>query len=296
MEKSLYTSNLRNYKKIYQGKVRDVYEVDDENLLIVTTDRISVFDTILPTPIPNKGKILNRISLNWFERYKNIIENHLAKIKIDDLNISKDECELIKERSIVVKKCKAIPAEAIVRGYIIGSGYKEYKETGSICDIELPKNLRISSKFESPIFTPSTKANVGDHDENISYKEFSNLIGDKTAKQIKDISLEIFNDASEYLIGKNIILADTKFEFGITDESKLVLIDEILTPDSSRFWPLETYSEGENPISLDKQYIRDYIKNTSWKDGDAIPDLPDEVVRQTMQKYEDLENIIFSWG
>ncbi|MBH32135.1 MAG: phosphoribosylaminoimidazolesuccinocarboxamide synthase [Gammaproteobacteria bacterium] len=294
MEKSLYTSNLRNYKKIYQGKVRDVYEVDDENLLIVTTDRISVFDTILPTPIPNKGKILNQISLNWFKRYRNIIENHLAKIKIDELNLSQDERELIKERSTVVKKCKAIPAESIVRGYIIGSGYKEYKKTGSICDIELPKNLVISSKFKSPIFTPSTKADVGDHDENISYKKFSNLVGDKIAKQIKNISLEIFNDASKYLIRKNIILADTKFEFGITSEDKLVLIDEILTPDSSRFWPLETYSEGENPISLDKQYIRDYIINTSWKDGDPMPALPNEVVSQTMKKYKDLENIIFS--
>ncbi len=292
MKNILHTSDIKSLKKIYQGKVRDIYEVDQNNILIVSTDRVSVFDTILPTPIPEKGIILNKVSNFWFKKFSEQIDNHLSNININELKITDSDYDQIEDRSVVVKKLSALPIEAIVRKYLIGSGYSDYLSKGSICNIPLPENLKMASKLPDLIFTPSSKAKVGEHDINIEFNEMVEIIGLDHSKSIKEISLEIFKNAEKHLIKKNIILADTKFEFGLSKKGKLILMDEILTPDSSRFWLADTYEEGVSPASLDKQFIRDYVKSISWVDTLPPPELPENIVEKTYNKYKDLEKIL----
>jgi len=294
MKNILHTSNIKSLKKIYQGKVRDIYEVDENNILIISTDRVSVFDVVLPTPIPEKGIILNKVSNFWFKKFEGLVKNHLSNINIQDLKISDDEYEQIEGRSVIVKKLKALPIESIVRSYLIGSGYSDYLSKGSICDIELPKDMKMASKLPNIIFTPSTKAEIGNHDININFTEMKKLIGDKISKAVKDVSVKIFREAEDFLSNKDIILADTKFEFGLEDTGKLVLMDELLTPDSSRFWLSKSYEEGISPLSLDKQFIRDYVKSISWSDTMPAPELPDDIVEKTFEKYKDLKKILMS--
>ncbi len=294
MKNILHTSNIKSLKKIYQGKVRDIYEVDENNILIISTDRVSVFDVVLPTPIPEKGIILNKVSNFWFKKFEGLVENHLSNINIQDLKISDDEYEQIEGRSVIVKKLKALPIESIVRSYLIGSGYSDYLSKGSICDIELPKDMKMASKLPNIIFTPSTKAEIGNHDININFTEMKKLIGDKISKAVKDVSVKIFREAEDFLSNKDIILADTKFEFGLEDTGKLVLMDELLTPDSSRFWLSKSYEEGISPLSLDKQFIRDYVKSISWSDTMPAPELPDDIVEKTFEKYKELKKILMS--
>ena len=252
---------------------------------------MSVFDTILPTPIPEKGIILNKVSNFWFKKFSEQIDNHLSNININELKITDSDYDQIEDRSVVVKKLSALPVEAIVRKYLIGSGYSDYLSKGSICNIQLPENLKMASKLPDLIFTPSSKAKVGEHDINIEFNEMVEIIGLDYSKSIKEISLEIFKNAEKHLI-KNIILADTKFEFGLSKKGKLILMDEILTPDSSRFWLADTYEEGVSPASLDKQFIRDYVKSISWVDTLPPPELPENIVEKTYNKYKDLEKIL----
>ena len=294
MKNILHTSDIKSLKKIYQGKVRDIYEIDNSHILIVSTDRISVFDVILPTPIPEKGIILNNVSNFWFKKFSSIISNHIAEYNINDLKISDKEYDEIEGRYVIVKKLKALPVESIVRNYLIGSGYSDYLSSGSICGIELPANLKMASKLPELIFTPSTKAELGDHDINISFNKMSEILGRENSISIRDISLKIFIDASKILNDKNIILADTKFEFGLSETGEITIMDEILTSDSSRFWLSESYEEGISPVSLDKQFIRDYVKSISWNDTMPAPALPEDIVEKTYEKYKDLNRILTS--
>ena len=283
---TLYRSNIKSFPLSSSGKVRDIYNIDDEHLLIVTSDRLSAFDVILPDPIPGKGSILTEVSNFWFERSKNIIPNHLSDLAIKDIIDKKVELEILKGRAIVVRKLKPLPIEAVIRGYLIGSGWEDYKRTGKVCGVCLPVGLKQAEKLPKPIFTPATKANVGDHDENIDFERVKNLIGDNFANQIRNISLKIYSEAVEYAIGKGIIIADTKFEFGVDEDNQLVLIDELLTPDSSRFWPIESYKIGISPPSFDKQYVRDYLETLNWNKKPPGPKLPDEIIKKTSEKYQ----------
>ena len=292
MKNILHSSQINSLEKIYQGKVRDIYEVDKNNILIISTDRVSVFDVVLPTPIPKKGIILNEVSNFWFNKFSNLVDNHISSLSINDLKITDKEFDEIEGRYVIAKKLKPLPIESIVRSYLIGSGYSDYLSNGSICNIELPENLKMASKLQNLIFTPSSKAEIGDHDINISFDEMSNVIGISNTENIKKISLEIFHFAAEHLKLNNIILADTKFEFGLSEYGQLVLMDELLTSDSSRFWLEETYQEGISPPSLDKQFIRDYVKSISWNDTMPAPELPDDIVLKTSEKYEYLRNIL----
>ena len=292
MKNILHTSNIKSLKKIYQGKVRDVYEVDHDHLLIISTDRVSVFDIILPTPIPEKGIILNNVSNFWFKKFNNIINNHLSRFDASKLKISDEEYNEIEGRFVIAKKLKPVPIESIVRNYLIGSGYSDYITTGKICGIDLPENLKMASKLPNLIFTPSSKAALGDHDVNISFEEMREIIGDQNSSLIKKVSLKIFDEASKILESKNIILADTKFEFGTSADGELTIMDEILTSDSSRFWLSDSYEEGISPVSLDKQFIRDYVKSISWNDTMPAPELPDYIVEKTYEKYKDLNRML----
>ena len=292
MKNILHTSNIKSLKKIYQGKVRDVYEVDHDHLLIISTDRVSVFDIILPTPIPEKGIILNNVSNFWFKKFNNIINNHLSEFDVSKLKISDEEYNEIEGRFVIAKKLKPVPIESIVRNYLIGSGYSDYITTGKICGIDLPENLKMASKLPNLIFTPSSKAALGDHDVNISFEEMREIVGDQNSSLIKKVSLKIFDEASKILESKNIILADTKFEFGTSADGELTIMDEILTSDSSRFWLSDSYEEGISPVSLDKQFIRDYVKSISWNDTMPAPELPDYIVEKTYEKYKDLNRML----
>ena len=292
MKNILHTSNIKSLKKIYQGKVRDVYEVDHDHLLIISTDRVSVFDIILPTPIPEKGIILNNVSNFWFKKFNNIINNHLSGFDVSKLKISDEEYNEIEGRFVIAKKLKPVPIESIVRNYLIGSGYSDYITTGKIGGIELPENLKMASKLPNLIFTPSSKAALGDHDVNISFEEMRKIVGDQNSSLIKEVSLKIFDEASKILESKNIILADTKFEFGTSADGELTIMDEILTSDSSRFWLSDSYEEGISPVSLDKQFIRDYVKSISWNDTMPAPELPDYIVEKTFEKYKDLNRML----
>ena len=269
-------------KKISSGKVREIYEVDEKSLLIVVSDRISAFDVILPNEVPDKGKILNMISEFWFDYTKDIIKNHVISTKISDFPI---ECqnENYENRSMLVKKLKMVPIECIVRGYITGSGWKSYKENGTVCGIKLPEGLQESQKLDEPIFTPSTKAAEG-HDENISFEKTCEIIGIDLAQKIKNASIEIYKKCAEYALSRGIIIADTKFEFGIDEDGNLVLGDEVLTPDSSRFWPLDEYTVGKSQKSFDKQYLRDWLKANSWDASNPTP-IPADVIEVTRNKY-----------
>ena len=292
MKNILHSSQINSLEKIYQGKVRDIYEVDKNNILIISTDRVSVFDVVLPTPIPKKGIILNEVSNFWFNKFSDLVDNHISSLSVNDLKITDKEFDEIEGRYVIAKKLKPLPIESIVRSYLIGSGYSDYLSNGSICNIELPANLKMASKLPNLIFTPSSKAEIGDHDINISFDEMSNVIGISNTENIKKISLEIFHFAAEHLKLNNIILADTKFEFGLSEYGQLVLMDELLTSDSSRFWLEETYQEGISPPSLDKQFIRDYVKSISWNDTMPAPELPDDIVLKTSEKYEYLRKIL----
>ena len=292
MKNILHTSNIKSLKKIYQGKVRDVYEVDHDHLLIISTDRVSVFDIILPTPIPEKGIILNNVSNFWFKKFSNIINNHLSGFDVSKLKISDEEYNEIEGRFVIAKKLKPVPIESIVRNYLIGSGYSDYITTGKICGIDLPENLKMASKLPNLIFTPSSKAALGDHDVNISFEEMREIVGDQNSSLIREVSLKIFDEASKILESKNIILADTKFEFGTSADGELTIMDEILTSDSSRFWLSDSYEEGISPVSLDKQFIRDYVKSISWNDTMPAPELPDYIVEKTYEKYKDLNRML----
>lgn len=279
-------TNISEYPLISRGKVRDIYEIDSEKLLIVTTDRMSAFDVVLHDPIPYKGVILNLLTIFWMDRFKDIVKNHLVETDVKNFpsNLKKYSDELEK-RAVIVKKAKPLPIECIVRGYISGSGWKDYQRTGSVCGHILPNNLRESEKLPEPIFTPSTKADVGDHDENITLGEAKKKIGTELFDRVEKISIEIYKRASEYADDKGIIIADTKFEFGLID-NELVLIDEVLTPDSSRFWPKDEYEPGRGQKSFDKQYLRDWLTENWDKKGDP-PKLPEEVIQNTKNKYRE---------
>lgn len=284
----LVLPKLKLFKK---GKVRNVYELND-GLLIVATDRISAFDVVLPTPIPYKGEILNQLSLFWFNKLKGIVENHI--ITADEAqypNLPDEYRKAVKHRSVYVKKANPILFECIVRGYISGSGWKEYQKTGSACGITLEKGLKESDKLSEPIFTPSTKADVGEHDENISFEKMKDKVGVELATKLRDLSLALYKTASDYAYSKGIIIADTKLEFGMYNDN-VILIDEIFTPDSSRFWPLDTYKPGESQISLDKQYIRDYLLKINWKSMNRLPELPPDVVKNTFNKYKQAYEVL----
>ena len=286
---ALYESHLPSLKLLARGKVRDIYEIDHEYMLIVTTDRLSAFDVILPNPIPDKGRVLTTVSNFWFNKLRDIIPNHLTHIPLEDILTDTAEYKQVEGRAIVVKKFTPLPVEAIVRGYLIGSGWKDYQLTGQVCGIQLPEGLQQAEKLPEPIFTPSTKAAVGEHDENVSFAQITALLGQQMAEQVRDASLKLYSEASVYAKQRGIIIADTKFEFGVDHAGKLHLIDEILTPDSSRFWSADDYKVGTNPPSFDKQYVRDYLETLDWNKTAPAPELPAEVAEQCAKKYREAE-------
>jgi len=284
MEPTVFETDFPKLNLLKRGKVRDMYDLG-ETLLMVATDRISAFDVIMPDPVPQKGKILTQISLFWFDAMKPVISNHVISSNVDDYpEICKPYAEMLRERSILVKKAKPLPVECVVRGYISGSGWKSYQESGIVCGIKLPDGLQESEKLPEPIFTPSTKEEVGIHDVNINFEEAVKIIGRNLAEKVKEISLSIYKKGAELADKKGIIIADTKFEFGIF-ENDIILIDELLTPDSSRFWPKESYSPGQSQKSYDKQYLRDYLISINWDKLPPAPFLPEEVVKNTREKY-----------
>ena len=284
---ALHESSLTSLPLLHRGKVRDIYEVDADHLLIVQTDRLSAFDVILPTPVPGKGKVLTAMSNFWFARLGHVIPNHLSGIAPEDVVKTAEERAQVKGRAFVVKKLKPLPIEAIVRGYLVGSGWKDYKKTGAVCGIELPAGLQEAQKLPQPLFTPSTKAAVGDHDENISFAEAQKLLGEARAEEVKNATLALYTEAADYALTRGIIIADTKFEFGVDDAGKLYLIDEALTPDSSRFWPADEYRVGSNPPSFDKQFIRDWLEASGWNKQPPAPEVPDDVLHKTTEKYRE---------
>jgi phosphoribosylaminoimidazole-succinocarboxamide synthase len=282
---ALYESQIRTLARIGRGKVRDIYAVGDDKMLIVTSDRLSAFDVVLSDPIPDKGRVLNEMANFWFERLGHIVPNQLTGIDPESV-VAEDERAQVRGRSVVVKKLKPLPIEAVVRGYIIGSGWKDYQKTGRICGIELPKGLQQAQKLPEPIFTPATKAESG-HDENISYPEVERLIGPELAAKVREVSIRLYKEASEYAASRGIIIADTKFEFGLDKNGELVLIDEVLTADSSRFWPKDSYKVGISPPSYDKQYVRDYLETLDWNKEPPAPALPADVIQRTSEKYRE---------
>lgn len=287
---ALYESSLPDLKLLARGKVRDMYEIDDQHLLIVTSDRMSAFDVILPDPIPGKGQVLTRVSNFWFHKMRNIIDNHLSDdLKLADVIPDPQLRQQVEGRAIIVKRLKPLPVEAIVRGYLIGSGWKDYQATGKVCGIELPQGLQQAQQLPEAIYTPSSKAEVGVHDENISYAQTVKLMGEDIAAQVRDVSIQLYTQAAEFAKERGIIIADTKFEFGLDETGKLYLIDEALTPDSSRFWPVEQYQIGISPPSFDKQYLRDYLETLDWNKTAPGPKLPEEVTQQCSAKYREAE-------
>ena len=283
----MFESQLRGLTRLHQGKVRDIYAVDDKHLLIVTTDRLSAFDVVLPNPIPGKGRVLTEISRFWFAKTRHIVPNHLADLTLEAVVMDAAERATLADRSMVVKKLKALPVEAVVRGYLIGSGWKDYQRTGSVCGVHLPADLQLAQALPEPIFTPATKAALGDHDENIDFKTMAGTIGTELAKRVCDTALALYRYAASHALARGIIIADTKFEFGLDDDGTLVLIDEALTPDSSRFWPVDTYRVGISPPSFDKQFVRDYLETLDWNKRAPGPQLPSAVIARTSEKYEE---------
>ena len=287
------TPIINNLELIAQGKVRDIYSIDKDHLLIVTTDRMSAFDVVLPDPIPGKGEILTQLSHYWFNQTENIVQNHLSddftpeEIIEDHTNI-----DYYKTRSMVVKRLKPLPIEAVVRGYLIGSGWKDYQNSGSVCGIALEDNLQMAAPFSEPIYTPATKAEFGEHDENISYEKTVDILGEDLARKVKDHAVAIYNYGVQHASKRGIIIADTKFEFGLDEDGALYLIDEVLTPDSSRFWAMEDYQLGISPPSFDKQYLRDYLETLDWDKTEPGPELPSEIIENTAAKYQSAYNII----
>ena len=282
---ALFESNLKSLPRLGKGKVRDIYAVGADKMLIVTSDRLSAFDVVLSDPIPDKGRVLNQMANFWFERLRHIVPNQLTGIDPEAV-VGEEERAQVRGRAVVVKKLKPLPIEAVVRGYVIGSGWKDYQKTGKICGIELPKGLQQAQKLPEPIFTPATKAESG-HDENISFQEVEKRIGAELARKVRDVSIRLYKEASEYAASRGIIIADTKFEFGLDGNSELVLIDEVLTADSSRFWPKDSYQVGISPPSYDKQFVRDYLETLDWNKEPPAPKLPPDVISRTSEKYKE---------
>lgn len=284
MPQPLLKTTIKSLKLIHQGKVRDIYDIDEKTMLLVSTDRLSAFDVILPTGIQNKGAMLTQMANFWFEKLGHIVPNHLTGIAPETV-VAADEVDQVRGRAVVVKKLKALPLEAIVRGYLVGSGWKEYQQKGTLCDIALPKGLQLAQQLPEPLFTPSSKAAVGDHDENISVAQVEELIGKNMTAQVAKAAIALYSEAAKYALTKGIIIADTKFEFGLDDKGVLHVMDEVLTPDSSRFWPAESYQIGSNPPSYDKQYVRDWLESCGWDKKPPAPALPADVAARTSAKY-----------
>jgi phosphoribosylaminoimidazole-succinocarboxamide synthase len=288
MSMPMQQSNLTSLPFLHRGKVRDIYAVGDDKLLVVQTDRLSAFDVILPDPIPGKGEVLTTMSNFWLDKLQHVIPNHLTGIDPESVvNTDADRAQ-VRGRAFVAKKLKPLPIEAIVRGYLVGSGWKDYQKTGKVCGIALPAGLREAEKLPEPLFTPSTKAAVGDHDENISFAQAVELLGEARAKQVRDATLALYSEAAEYAATKGVIIADTKFEFGVDEAGKMYLIDEALTPDSSRFWPADQYRVGSNPPSFDKQFVRDWLESSGWNKRAPAPNIPQEVLQKTADKYREV--------
>ncbi|WP_028225832.1 phosphoribosylaminoimidazolesuccinocarboxamide synthase [Paraburkholderia ferrariae] len=283
---TLYESTLRSLPLLGRGKVRDNYAVGNDKLLIVTTDRLSAFDVIMGEPIPGKGQVLNQMADFWFEKLKHVVPNHLTGVAPETV-VAPDEVEQVKGRAVVVKRLEPILVEAVVRGYLAGSGWKDYQATGAVCGVELPPGLSNAQKLPEPIFTPAAKAEMGHHDENITYEEMERRIGTELSRTIKEISIRLYKEAADYAATRGIIIADTKFEFGLDNQGQLYLMDEALTADSSRFWPADQYQVGSNPPSFDKQFVRDWLETQDWKKEPPAPKLPDEVVEKTSAKYQE---------
>ena len=284
---TVYRTSLRGLEKIHEGKVRDIYAAGPDALLIVTTDRLSAFDVVLPDPIPGKGEVLNRISEFWFARTAHLIPNHLTGRALQSVVSDPAERALLEGRAVIVKRLKALPIEAVVRGYLIGSGWKDYQKTGAVCGIPLPKGLPLAAQLPSPIFTPATKAAIGEHDENISFAETERLIGAPLAAQVRQSAIALYEFAAAHARARGILIADTKFEFGLDEHGTLTLIDEALTPDSSRFWPADAYRPGVNPPSFDKQFVRDYLETLDWNKCAPGPKLPSEIIVRTSENYRE---------
>jgi phosphoribosylaminoimidazole-succinocarboxamide synthase len=292
-DNTLFESRLSSLPLLGRGKVRDLYQAGDRHMLIVTTDRLSAFDVILPAPVPGKGRILTEISRFWFNKLAHIVPNHMADLPLTQF-LTDAEIRQLDGRGMLVHRLKPLPVEAVVRGYLIGSGWKDYQATGAVCGISLPPGLTQAERLPEPIFTPATKAEIGAHDENISFERVAELVGDSLATELRDVSLRLYKGAAEYALERGIIIADTKFEFGLDENGRLVWIDEALTPDSSRFWPLDGYRPGISPPSFDKQFVRDYLETLDWNKTAPGPQLPDDILRQTAGKYREALTLLAS--
>ncbi len=289
---ALFETNINSLPFLHRGKVRDIYAVDDDKLLIVQTDRLSAFDVILPTAVPGKGKLLTALSAFWFKKLAHIIPNHLTDIPPESV-VSPSERAQVSERAFVIRRLKPLPVEAIVRGYVIGSGWNDYQKTGKICGISLPPGLQQAEKLTNgAIFTPSTKAKAGAHDENITISEVERQLGDELTANVRDKAIRLYTEAADYAIRRGIVIADTKFEFGLDENGQLFLIDEVLTPDSSRFWPVDQYKVGQSPPSYDKQFVRDWLEQQNWNKKMPAPALPQEVLQQTIEKYQEAHKLL----
>jgi phosphoribosylaminoimidazole-succinocarboxamide synthase len=282
---TVFRTALTGLEKIHEGKVRDIYAVDADSMLIVTTDRLSAFDVVLPDPIPNKGRVLHQISNFWFGRTRQIVPNHLTTRSLDSVIKEPAELAALEGRAGIVRRLKALPVEAVVRGYLIGSGWKDYQASGKVCGIALPAGLRQAEKLAQPLFTPAYKAAAGEHDENISFEKVAELVGAPLAARVRDTAIALYKFAAEYALTRGIIIADTKFEFGVDAAGQLTLIDEVVTPDSSRFWPADTYEVGTSPASFDKQFVRDYLETLDWNKKAPGPRLPSNIIARTSEKY-----------
>ena len=284
---ALFESSIPGLPLIGRGKVRDIYSVDDDHLLLVTTDRLSAYDVVMPDPVPGKGEVLTQISLFWFRMMADIIDNQLTDLAVADVVKEPELQAQLQTRALVVKRLKPLPVEAVVRGYLIGSGWSDYQATGQVCGIDLPDGLQQAEKLPQTLFTPAYKAEAGEHDENISFEKVVELVGEKLAERVRDLSIRIYERAAAYALERGIIIADTKFEFGTDEQGKLYIIDEMLTPDSSRFWPVDGYEVGVSPPSFDKQFVRDYLETLDWDKTAPGPDLPPEIIAKTAEKYRE---------
>jgi len=291
---TLFESSIKSLKFLHRGKVRDLYAVGEDKLLVIQTDRLSAFDVILPDPIPDKGRVLTALSFFWFEKLAHVVENHLTGIAPESV-VAPGERDQVTGRAMVVKKLTPLKIEAVVRGYVIGSGWKDYQQTGAICGIRLPAGLQQAQKLPQAVFTPATKAPIGEHDENISFEEAARIVGSRVlAERVRDTAIRLYSEAAEYAATRGVIIADTKFEFGVDDKGGLVLIDEVLTPDSSRFWPAAEYRTGTSPPSFDKQFVRDWLETQPWNKKAPAPALPPDVLRKTSEKYREALRLLTS--
>ena len=293
-EATLFRSNLAGLERIHEGKVRDIYAIDDRHMLIVTTDRLSAFDVVLPDPIPAKGRVLTQISNYWFGHTGAIVRNHLADFPLGDIIKNRADLGMLRDRAVVVRRLKALPLEAVVRGYLIGSGWKDYQKSGEVCGIALPKGLKLASRLPAALFTPASKAPAGEHDENIGFDDVVDRVGKPLAIKVRDTALRLYRFAADHALARGIIIADTKFEFGTDARGQLVLIDEVITPDSSRFWPVASYQPGSSPPSFDKQFVRDYLETLDWTKQAPGPRLPAQIIAKTSEKYREALRLLTS--